>query len=1312
MKQKLFLALITFGLLFVIFSIKANSASAATLGAEFKNQAGFIGLTVYYRFWNGGAPTTPTYATAYVEAGSVQSRFTTVGVANNPSVEWYTDCADPNTTLTQWANNFWGVSVKVHAENPCGEPVITTISCTGSPSATLTFSWQMTGRAAGLPYNVERYHFFRSQAPDSNPDDNYTNDPLVTSASSGTKSWSGLTPGATYYVRISAAPPPVSVPNDVVGDEGWSDPRQGGYSSTACQSASVPQAPINLSVTDVPDCSNDTYYSGVDLAFKVSGATGAILQLYRNGVFQNQHNWSTLSEGSAYDLSVANIGGFVPNTLYTWRVRAGNGNGWSTWVDGPNWNVSTCPKPPWTPTNLDSTVPSCSNGSFTASFTWQSQNGSPSPTKTEFKIGDGGAAGTPLTLYSHSASGFQPNTSYLWYVRFGNDDGWSGWNSARLDPDLFGVPPCTLPDLTITSLTTDKSDYTPGSTVNVTFQIKNRGGAAVTWNAFYVAYASEPKNLAKLVDCSLDVSQVNRLWAESVPFGAGATKTYTPSFTAPSTPGTYKIRAAVDWACLNAEVDDTILPQTMGANNSQDITFTVASAPTNPANLTVSQTCDETNNPQVTFSWTDSANETGYWLDVNNLAWTGPSTPDPWAVKTVANVTSFVWSIDSQLDSGSVLRPVVNTTYWWRLKAFNGAAQSSHVYPVNTTEPPGISFTTSPCQPDLEITINTFSVPSGTSGQTVIVPLKIKNIGSGYTVPTPTDTDSDGDGFSDQREYVMGTDMYRKCSQTTVANDESVDAWPVDFDDNQIVDLTDALMFKAFLPSSEARYDLNGDGGVDNWDLAILQNYFNQNCKGQFGYAIVMNGSSMDCNSPNDYTALTATLAPGASKTFNVPMNLPSSPGNYTAVSMADSDCRVVEPDEGNNKKTATYTVSGFDLSASFVGGTMKNSQGTVTQSFQAGETVTVDLAIKNTSAANITSPATGVGVWSNQTGESNLPNCSIGTSATPPAGVSFSSGTYSDGRSGNVNSLDPNTSQAPDIRVTFTASNFPGIYRVHAYVIPSCSTTSGSDSFWDNNSTAYSTNTYITYTVKVDGWFETTGGDVGSKGSISVSKTSPAGRFQSGYLLARANFDTSVASKWRIDSYAKPLVAADPYDYMAERFLAEAKTAKAWKTGTIPSGDMSGFNYYDSDAHNVAGGAPNGNPSIIFINGNLNIDYDLILASGNSAVFIVSGNITVKSTVTRVDGIYIAGGTFQDTSNETDITGSQLVINGAVYGSNVSLIRKLGQGATCAHDPNTPATCNNTDDPGEVIFFDPKYLIALNDLLGSPGVSWKEVAP
>src|SRR3989344_2535711 len=188
-----------------------------------------------------------------------------------------------------------------------------------------------------------------------------------------------------------------------------------------------------------------------------------------------------MSPGYTYTLGY-NLQGLSNETTYTWRVRAQNSVGWTNWDggagDGPWWNVHRCT--PLAPVNLQSTRPPCSDGPFTATFTWQSPGDGPTPTKTEFKIGSGGAVTTWNFAYygPRSVSGFQPNTGYDWYVRFGNTLGWSSWANSWWASNE--VPGCTLPDLTINSLTTDKSGYASGETVNVTIQIKNIDGGAAT----------------------------------------------------------------------------------------------------------------------------------------------------------------------------------------------------------------------------------------------------------------------------------------------------------------------------------------------------------------------------------------------------------------------------------------------------------------------------------------------------------------------------------------------------------------------------------------------------------------------------------------------------------------------------------------------------------------------------------------------------------------------------------------------------------------------------------------------------------------
>ncbi len=338
------------------------------------------------------------------------------------------------------------------------------------------------------------------------------------------------------------------------------------------------------------------------------------------------------------------------------------------------------------------------------------------------------------------------------------------------------------------------------------------------------------------------------------------------------------------------------------------------------------------------------------------------------------------------------------------------------------------------------------------------------------------------------------------------------------------------------------------------------------------------------------------------------------------------------------------------------------------------------------TNSGNLGAGATTLGVW--PTG-SPLPNCPS-SPQTPPSGQSYS-----------VNALSPGASQ--DISVSFNVGSTPASFTAQAYVIPACNQ---ADSTWANNGTNFGSNVSFSYTVSLNTWFESVNGDVGSQGAITVAQTPPAGRYQSSFLLAGGNIDSKVQTqKWKVSNYTSQLVpSGGTYIYLAERFLQTAKnTGRA--ICNIPSGAADGFNYCSGDATFNAGGGPNGN-SVWFIDGNLTISKDLTLAASDAATFIVKGNITINTSVKRVDGIYVSGATFNDVDSSGNL-GVQLVANGGVYAQNVNLGRKLG-GSACPGG----AACDNTQTPADQFVFDPKYLAGLNNLLGTPSVSWTEVAP
>ncbi len=97
--------------------------------------------------------------------------------------------------------------------------------------------------------------------------------------------------------------------------------------------------------------------------------------------------------------------------------------------------------------------------------------------------------------------------------------------------------------------------------------------------------------------------------------------------------------------------------------------------------------------------------------------------------------------------------------------------------------------------------------------------------------------DSDCDGYPDTvavvgraDEAFMGTDPTEHCAADTIANNDLLgpDHWPLDFDDNRLLDLGDILKYnlpwEAVGPEGPAtlytqRLDLNADNVIDLGDV-------------------------------------------------------------------------------------------------------------------------------------------------------------------------------------------------------------------------------------------------------------------------------------------------------------------------------------------------------------------------------------------------------------------------------------------------------------------------------------------------------------
>lgn len=176
-----------------------------------------------------------------------------------------------------------------------------------------------------------------------------------------------------------------------------------------------------------------------------------------------------------------------------------------------------------------------------------------------------------------------------------------------------------------------------------------------------------------------------------------------------------------------------------------------------------------------------------------------------------------------------------------------------------------------------------------------------------------------------------------------------------------------------------------------------------------------------------------------------------------------------------------------YDLSATIVPNSLKNSIGVATQFFSPGETVSVEADLTNKSGAYVTtapgSANANMKAFMYYTGAS-MPNCSVGSAqGTAPKDAA------------NVDQVWPiSVALAPGAteraKFTFTIDSTPNSYTGYVYVIPSCSFapdlgTEFSGTWGNNQSGGFS------YTIGVNKFFNAIGGDVGAANNIAVGVNS-----------------------------------------------------------------------------------------------------------------------------------------------------------------------------------------------------------------------------
>lgn len=568
-----------------------------------------------------------------------------------------------------------------------------------------------------------------------------------------------------------------------------------------------------------------------------------------------------------------------------------------------------------------------------------------------------------------------------------------------------------------------------------------------------------------------------------------------------------------------------------------------------------------------------------------------------------------------------------------------------------------------------------------------------------------------------------------------------------DFNANGIVDSADQTILAAnFASPGNARYDLNDDGNVNSNDQLIINKLiaWNYPCavpaplpptppactSSNFGSALnfywAWSGSGLQSfdirvSATTSYTVLASknvsggfletTGASGWSGSLTSGDALSLAPNTLYYWSVRTVSVNGTSAYSFNAKFPASPSCTDFDIGISSVTWPARSN-------FDLGESVTLTVNVKNFSLG--TAPNTVLYFFPSGT---TLPNCknlpdgtlnptSVGIS-TPPQDAARVNQSYP------VNALASGATVPITVNFKVSTSVFSGV--AYAYVVPSCtfSPSVGYDPLFNNNISSG-----FTYSVAANGFFETRGGDVGSAGTgagdnISVnfdsSTINPTHLYQSDYVIAAKNIGTNVNSRnWEMRNYeARQVPSGGVYDYFYGRFHQSAQATCDFVSSKPISNCGNNFTYISSGPGRKD---PPTVDTIVFVDGPNGIDGDLIikdnliLTGDTTLIFVVSRNIIVDKSVTRIDGIFVSKGSFSDTNYAATPDGGigqtgLLTVNGAVFVDAVGGALNLRRYFTGPYNNTTPSV---------KFVFDPKYMVKPNlvNLIGVNSIKWTEVNP
>ena len=248
--------------------------------------------------------------------------------------------------------------------------------------------------------------------------------------------------------------------------------------------------------------------------------------------------------------------------------------------------------------------------------------------------------------------------------------------------------------------------------------------------------------------------------------------------------------------------------------------------------------------------------------------------------------------------------------------------------------------------------------------------------------------------------------------------------------------------------------------------------------------------------------------------------------------------------------------------------------------------------------------------------------------------------------------------------------------------------------------------------------WIQiTNGGGVIVQNNINVVAEPPTGdNLQYSALIGQriANAPFTSAKEWLVQDYGStdvyPPAGSEPtpiYTSLSQKYPVNCSgLTTIVSLAEIPA--AGGVCKTTGDLAVSESSYPNG-PAVVIVPGNLTINASIgneFIADGTGIIFIVSGNITIASHMTRVDGVFINDGVFNSgTTGASPSNDQPLLVNGGVVGA-------FGDVSGALEFRRDLGSSNNETTPSEVFHYEPKYLWLFRDLIGDSKLIFRETAP